>query len=157
MKSRSLINILIIVCVALTLSGCVLTRYEVIPQADKGPQGGQMMRINQVGSGYVEFVAKSVSGSEWLLQVFGYDENMKPTMHYSSAKVEVVTPDAKKTFVTLWNTKPYFWNRGVGTLEGKVNIEGNVFKTHVKLIHGKSARHCIDFDYPLGGSAGTAK
>ena len=158
MRLRKLIGILILVGIAWFLSGCVLTRYEVIPQADKGPNGGEMVRINQVGSGFVEFVAKPTSGSEWLLQIFGYDEQMKPTMHYSSAKVEVVTQDGKKTFTTLLNTKPFFWNRGVGCLEGRVNVEGNILKAHVKLSHGKpTGRHCIDFDYPFDGSEGTTK
>ena len=133
-------------------SGCALNRYEVIPQTDKGPQGGQMMLIHQCGSGYVEFVAKPTSGSKWLLQIFGYDKNMKPKMRYHSADVEIVTPDKKETSVTLWNMDPFFWNRGVGILSGKANIEGNAFTAHVWLSHGNpSSSHCIDFNYPFDG------
>lgn len=109
MKPKYLIiNALILAGLSLTQSGCALTRYEVTPQAAKGPQGGQVLSIEQMGTGYIEFVAKQVAGSEWLLQIFGYDKNMKPKMHYSSAKVEIEIPDKKKVFVTLWDTKPYF-------------------------------------------------
>lgn len=153
MKPKYLIiNALILAGLSLMQSGCALTRYEVIPQAAKGPQGGQVLRIEQMGTGYVEFVAKQEAGSEWLLQIFGYDENMKPKMHYSSARVEIITSEEKKSFVTLLNTKPYPWNRGVGHLENKIKIEGSEFKAHVQLFHGKpSGGSHVDFNYPFNG------
>ena len=159
MRLRNLIVILILVGIAWFSSGCAFTRYEVIPRANRGPQGGQMMLINQCGSRYVEFVAKPTSGSEWLLQIFGYDKNMKPKMHYHSADVEIVTPDKKETSVTLWNTDPFFWNRGVGILSGKANIEGSAFTAHVVLSHGtaRGSSHCIDFNYPFDGPEKTTK
>lgn len=153
MKPKYLIiNALILAVLIFMQSGCALTRYEVTPQTAKGPQGGQVMLIEQMGTGSVEFVAKQTTGDEWLLQIFGYDKEMKPKMHYSSAKVEIITPDEKKSFVTLLNTKPYPWNRGVGHLENKTRIKGNEFKAHVLLFHGKpSGGSHVDFYYPFNG------
>jgi hypothetical protein len=151
MKSKYFItsglSIVIAWCV---LGGCIFSRSEVIPQIAQGPHGGQVVLINELKPGYVEFVARPIAGNEWLLQIFGYDEDMKPKMHYSSAKVEIITPDEKKTFATLWDTKPYFWNRGVGNLEGKVRIDGNLFKAHVFLKHGsRSSGTHVDFSHPF--------
>lgn len=151
MKSKNLICIMALTGVVFFLSGCALMRYEVIPQTEKGPHGGQMLRVNQWCSpGYVEFLATPPAAENaWLLQIFGYNDSMKPNIHYSSARVEIVMPDETKTFTILRDGKSFLWSRGNGRLEGKVKMNGSAFKAHVQLFHGKqSGGSHVDFFYP---------
>ncbi|HNX69267.1 MAG TPA: hypothetical protein PKI45_07260 [Candidatus Omnitrophota bacterium] len=151
MKLKHLINITVLSGIVLFLSGCALMRYDVIPQTNKGPHGGQMMRIDQWCSpGYVEFLATPTAEDEQLFQIFSYDKNVNPrNIHYSSADVEIETPDGKTTYGTLWDTKPFFWNRGLGILEGKVKIKEKAFKIQTYLSHGNTgSATVVEFSYP---------
>lgn len=127
-----------LVFMGLGLSGCGFFRYEIIPQINKGPHGGNMVLIDERVSRYIEFVA-TPQGEEWLLQLYAYNRKMKPRDFSSYARVEVAINTNEKKSVNLYNTKQWFlpWSQ-VGHLEGKISM-GNLkkFKADVLLFQGK--------------------
>lgn len=136
MKSRQLL--FIFVFMGIGFSGCGFFRYEIIPQTNKGPHGGNMVLIDERVSRYIEFVA-TPQGAEWLLQLYAYNNKMKPRDFSSYARAEIKLSSDEKKSINLYDTKRWFlpWSP-VGHLEGKINL-GNVqeFKMEVLLFQGK--------------------
>ena len=127
--------------------GCAMFRYSIIPQEKVGPHGGALTFIDQRISDYVEFVAIP-NETEWTFQVYVYDKNMKQRHICGSGYLMVVLPDGIKKGVELWNTKPYFWSKGEGHLENKIQISNaREFIAYVSILRGRSADR-LTFKYP---------
>ncbi len=139
MKLRYLLNVLIFVGVALPLSGCSFFRYAVVPQSIKGPHGGAVVLIDERVSRYIEFVA-TPQGEEWTLQLYAYNNKMKPRDFSSYARMGITTNSGEKIVVNLWDTKRWFlpWSRA-GHLEAKVKPD-NAAQFKAKAILFKSKR-----------------
>lgn len=55
-------------------AGCALFSYEIIPQTVKGPNGGQVVFVNQSNPEYIEWVAtpKEEAEPELMMKQFRY-------------------------------------------------------------------------------------
>lgn len=132
---------------SISLVGCALFRYSIIPQEKSGPHGGALALIDQRISDYIEFVA--ISGEkEWIFQVFVYDKNLKQRSICGSGYITIELADGTKKGVDLWNTKPYFWSKGKGHLENKMQLNNvKEFLAYVSIRRGSSVDR-LTFKYP---------
>ena len=158
MKSNIFFVLMAIFVTAMILTGCALFRYTIITQENKGPHGGALTFIDQRISDYVEFVA--VPGeTEWTFQIYVYDKNMRQRHICGSGYLTVVLPDGTKKGVDLWNTKPYFWSKGEGHIENKMQISNiKEFLAYVSILRGRSCDR-LTFKYPYNqkGNNGNEK
>jgi hypothetical protein len=147
MKIKTYFMIMATFIAVIFLTGCAMSRYAIIPQDDKGPHGGVLAYIDQRIPDYVEFIAIP-DQSIWTMQVYLYDRNMKQRSICGSGYVSIELPDGTKKGIDLWNTAPYFWSKGKGHLENKIEL-GDIeeFTAKVSIARGKSRDRLI-FKYP---------
>ncbi len=144
---RILLNTAASCALAIFITGCAMFRYSIIPQEKIGPHGGAIVLIDQRVPDYVEFVA--IPGEEeWTIQVFVYDMNLKQRSICGSGYVSIELPNGVKKGSDLWNTKPYFWSKGKGHLENKMQL-GDIkeFIANVSIRRGRSVDR-LTFKYP---------
>ncbi len=151
MRLKHSINFLILFLTVVTVGGCGFFRYQIIPQNTKGPHGGAMVLIDERVSRYVEFVA-TPQDEEWLLQLYAYNNKMKPRDFSSFADVEIMSGEEKVTSARLWGTKTWsFPWTPPGHLERKVKL-GNLSKFKARVLLYKSKRNFspdeLHFEYP---------
>lgn len=147
MRIRNIRNIAAFGMLILLTAGCAMFRYTIIPQENKGPHGGALALIDQRVPDYVEFVV--IPGEkDWVFQVFVYDGKLRQRDICGSGYLTVELSDGTKKGVDLWNTKPYFWSRGKGHLENKLQLnDAKEFLAKVSIRRGRSAGRLI-FKYP---------
>jgi hypothetical protein len=147
MRIRAVPALMAIFIAMSLISGCAMFRYAIIPQDSKGPHGGAVAYIDQRVPNYVEFVAIPDQPA-WTMQVYVYDRNMKQRSICGSGYVSIELPDGAKKGIELWNTAPYFWSKGKGHLENKIEL-GDIkeFTAKVSIARGRSRDRLI-FKYP---------
>ena len=150
---RDIFNVAACCMLCLFITGCAIFRYSIMPQENKGPHGGALAFIDQRVPDYVEFVA--IPGEkEWTIQVFVYDKNLRQRSICGSGYLTVEFPDGTKKGVDLWNTKPYFWSKGKGHLENKLQLnDAKEFLARVSIRRGRSVDR-LTFKYPLTKEGG---
>ena len=147
MRSNIFFILMAILLTAMILTGCALFRYTIIPQENKGPHGGPLVYIDERIPDYIEFVV--IPGSpEWTFQVYIYDKNMKQRSICGSGYLTIVLSDGTKKDIDLWNTKPYFWNRGAGYLENKIKLNDVKRFSAFVSIHRRRSGDYLEFKYP---------
>jgi len=147
MLKRNIRNIAACCTLVLLTAGCAMFHYSIVPQNNKGPNGGTLVFIDQRVPDYVEFVA--VPGEkDWLFKIFVYDKNLKQRDICGSGHLTVEFPDGTKKGGDLWNTKPYFWSKGKGHLENKLQLnDAKEFIARVSIRRGRSVDR-LTFKYP---------
>ena len=129
-------------------SGCSLFRYAVIPQEKRGPHGGAVVLIDRRVPEYIEFV--TVPGkAEWTFQVFSFDQQENPQSISGPAHLELILPSGSIKKLSLWNTKQFFWTRGIAHLENKMELSDlQEFKARVTLQRNGRFKDHLEFNYP---------
>lgn len=134
----------------LVFLGCSLFRYQVIPQSNLGPNGGSVVFIDQRIPEYIEFAAFPIKpeDGEWKFKVFSYDAKMNPKSLSRSCYVEIELPDGTSKSINLWNTAPFFWQKGISNLENTIKLQRvEKFIAKVTLKRG-SIQETMTFNYP---------
>src|SRR3989338_7257176 len=139
---------IIMLFLAEIFTGCSVFRYAVIPQENPGPHGGSLILIDKGSLEYIEFVA-TPGEPKWTFQIFTFDKRMNTQSVAGPAYLEITFADGTTKKFPLWNTKPFFWSRGIGHLENRIKL-GNVkgFSAKVTLRRGGTFRDYLDFKYP---------
>ena len=146
---------LLVICLSVIghAMGSAWFRYAVISQEKKGPQGGALTLIDRRISEYVEFVAKP-GPKEWLLQVYFYDNDLKPTRFSGKCILDIEMPGGEQKTINLLSTKPEYWswpfpgNEILGHYENTIALgEIREFKVKMFLKRRKSKDH-LEFKYP---------
>lgn len=133
---------------ALFATGCGAFRHSIIPQSRKGPHGGPLVLIDQRIPEYVE-CAVIPGAKEWLFQVFFYDRDLKPKDISGNGQVVVTLPDGTEKEVSLWNTRPFFWSKGIGHIENKLDLgDAKEFAVQVHIWQDRRRSSLLEFRYP---------
>ena len=150
LRSKKLIFLLVL-SLSIPHMGFMFFGREVISRTEKGPHGGKLVYVDQRVPEYVEFVTIK-RGGDWLVQVFTYDEKLRPMDSHDSAHVEIVAPNNPVQEVELWNKQHFslpFISKQSGLLEASVPL-GDVkeFTAQVMLRYNKMAPINLTFKYP---------
>ena len=147
MKISIPFKLIAMLVIGIILTGCAMFRYAIIPQEREGPHGGPLVYIDQRIPDYIEFAA--IPGNpEWIFQVYVYDKNMKPRSICGSGYLQVMLPDGTEKGLDLWNTKPYFWSKGIGHFENKMQLKDVTQFTALVTIHRSRSADYLKFTYP---------
>ena len=128
-------------------SGCALFRYNIIPQEKKGPHGGEVVLIDQRMPEYIEFVVIPAD-KEWTFQIYSYNRNLRPNSISCSGYLKLEFPNRATKGGDLLTTTPYFWSKGIGHLENKIELNNiKEFSATVIIYRGRT-RDQLHFKYP---------
>ena len=135
-------------CLLLSFSaGCVLFRHNIIPQEKKGPHGGALVLIDQRMPEYIEFVVIPTD-KEWTFQIYSYNRNLRPNSISCSGYLKLEFPNGATKGGDLLTTTPYFWSKGIGHLENKMELSNTKeFLVTVVIYRGRT-RDRLHFKYP---------
>lgn len=127
--------------------GCVLFRYNIVPQEKKGPHGGELVLIDQRMPEYIEFVV-TPADKEWTFKVYSYNKNLRPNSICYSGYLKLEFPDGTTKGTDLLTTTPYFWSKGIGHLENKMELSNTKEFLATVVIYRGRTRDRLHFKYP---------
>ena len=150
LQSRGLVCFLI-VCLSLSSMAFKFFGREIVSRTEKGPHGGKLVFVDQRVPEYVEFVTIK-RGEDWLVQVFTYDDRLRPMDAHNSAHVEFVLEKNASKEIDLWNPQHFslpILSKQTGLLEACVPL-GDVkeFRAWVVLRYNKLSPIRLAFSYP---------
>ncbi len=145
---RSECRFVAVLCmVVFFVSGCVALRHDIIPQNGKGPHGGAWVLVDRRVPEYIEFVAVH-AGPAWTFQVYSYDKNLTQNSMCCTGFLKIELPDGSTLESCLSTTTPFFWSRGSGHLESRMELKtAKEFSAEVTLCRGRLREH-LNFKYP---------